>query len=106
MCLPEVISEDPRFIEKDAPPLHEEFPAGTKVFFLGDHAYGVAAQVVETAETTMSVMLAESRSTSNHTFIARHALSKIASSFMVFDGKSKINLTIFHFFLRLLSLKS
>ena len=58
MVLPEVISEDPRFVEKEAPPLSEEFPAGTKVFFLGDHAYGVAAQVSETTNTSISVMLA------------------------------------------------
>ena len=58
MVLPEVISEDPRFLEKEAPPLSEEFPTGTKVFFLGDHAYGVAAQVSDTTDKTISVMLA------------------------------------------------
>lgn len=58
MCLPEVVSEDPRFMERDAPPLAEEFPEGTKVFFLGEHAYGGAAQVSSTAETTLSVILA------------------------------------------------
>lgn len=61
MVLPEVISEDPRFMEKDAPPLAEEFPRGAKVFFLGDHAYGVAAQVSEAAEKTLAVMLAVSQ---------------------------------------------
>lgn len=61
MVLPEVISEDPRFMEKDAPPLAEEFPKGAKVFFLGDHAYGVAAQISDTAEKTLAVMLAVSR---------------------------------------------
>lgn len=60
MILPEVISEDPRFVEKEAPPLSEEFPAGSRVFFLGDHAYGVAAQVSETTKTSLSVMLAVS----------------------------------------------
>lgn len=60
MVLPEVISEDPRFMEKDPPPLSEEFPVGSKVFFLGDHGYGVAAQVTEAKETTLSVMLAVS----------------------------------------------
>lgn len=60
MVLPEVISEDPRFVEKDPPPLSEEFPVDSKVFFLGDHAYGVAAQITETKETTLSVMLAVS----------------------------------------------
>jgi Exoribonuclease Xrn1 D2/D3 domain/Exoribonuclease Xrn1 D1 domain len=55
-----VESEDPRFLEKDAPPLHEEFPAGSKIIFLGEHGYGVAAQVSETTETTLSVILAVS----------------------------------------------
>ena len=58
MCLPEVASEDPRFIEREAPKLSEEFPEGSKIFFLGEHAYGVAAQVSATTETTLSVVLA------------------------------------------------
>ena len=45
MVVSEVASEDPRFMEKEAPPLSEEFPVDSKVFFLGEHAYGVAAQV-------------------------------------------------------------
>ncbi|KAG2355673.1 hypothetical protein BDR07DRAFT_1425394, partial [Suillus spraguei] len=43
MVISEVASEDPRFPKKDAPPLSEEFPDGTNIFFLGEHAYGVAA---------------------------------------------------------------
>jgi len=62
MCLPEVVSEDPRFMEREPPPLSEEFPEGTKVFFLGEHAYGAAAQVSSTSDTTLSVVLAVSPS--------------------------------------------
>jgi len=58
MCLSEVISEDPRYLEREAPPLSEEFPDGSKIFFLGEHAYGVAAQVSATTNTTLSVILA------------------------------------------------
>ncbi|KAJ6450152.1 exonuclease II [Mycena sanguinolenta] len=58
MALREVVSEDPRFLERPAPPLSEEFPEGSKIFFLGEHAYGVAAQVAATTETTLSVILA------------------------------------------------
>jgi 5'-3' exoribonuclease 1 len=58
MCLPEVASEDPRFLERDAPKLSEEYPEGSKIFFLGEHAYGVAAQVSATTEETLSVILA------------------------------------------------
>jgi 5'-3' exoribonuclease 1 len=58
VTLSDVTSEDPRFLERGAPPLSEEFPEGTKIFFLGEHAYGVAAQVSATTETTLSVILA------------------------------------------------
>ncbi|KAL5525520.1 hypothetical protein ACEPAG_6856 [Sanghuangporus baumii] len=118
MVLPEVISEDPRFLEKDAPPLSEEFPPGTKVFFLGDHAYGVAAQVSETTSASVSVMLAffpnerteidkfksivanrldlkyyPSYKVAEKVGISGHALSKVTASFMVVtsDGQ-KTNL--------------
>lgn len=57
MTLSEAALEDPRFTEKGAPPLSEEFPTGSKIF-LGGHAYGVAAQVFETTETALSVTLA------------------------------------------------
>lgn len=60
MAVSEVASEDPRFLEKEAPPLSEEFPAGSKVFFLGEHAYGVAAQVSETTKDNLSIVLAVS----------------------------------------------
>lgn len=62
MILSEVVSEDPRFAEKEAPPLSEEFPDGSKIFFLGEHAYGVAAQVSSVTESTLSVILAVSHS--------------------------------------------
>ncbi|KAG2018391.1 exonuclease II [Coprinopsis cinerea AmutBmut pab1-1] len=58
MCLQEVVSEDPRYMERAPPPLHEEFPDGSKVFFLGEHAYGVAAQVSATTQNTLSVIVA------------------------------------------------
>ncbi|EKM58546.1 uncharacterized protein PHACADRAFT_117592 [Phanerochaete carnosa HHB-10118-sp] len=58
MAVSEVASEDARFMEKEAPPLSEEFPNGSKVFFLGEHAYGVAAQVFETTKDTLSIVLA------------------------------------------------
>ncbi|KAK2459914.1 hypothetical protein APHAL10511_008114 [Amanita phalloides] len=111
MCLSKVASEDPRFLEKEAPPLAEEFPEGTQLFFLGEHAYGVAAQVSSTNETSLSVMLAiypsdkheiekfkaivDNRAAGRYwpSFraaellgISGRALSKIMSSFMVIGG--------------------
>ncbi|KAF7191855.1 5'-3' exoribonuclease 1 [Pseudocercospora fuligena] len=40
-----VISEDQRFLEKEAVPIQEEFPVGTRAFFLGDMAYGRPLEV-------------------------------------------------------------
>ena len=50
-------------MEIDPPPLSEEFPLGTTVFVLGERAYGVAAQVQETTESTVSVALVVSEAT-------------------------------------------
>lgn len=41
----EVINEDERFIEKAALPIEEDFPVGTRAFFLGDYAYGRPLEV-------------------------------------------------------------
>ena len=60
MIVADVHSEDPRFMEKEPPPLSEEFPVDSKVFFLGEHAYGVAAQISATTTDTLSVVLAVS----------------------------------------------
>ena len=61
MTVTNVTSEDPRYIERLPPPLSEEFPVGTKVFFLGEHAYGTAAQISGATEAALSVILAVSR---------------------------------------------
>ncbi|KIE00565.1 exonuclease Kem1, partial [Metarhizium majus ARSEF 297] len=41
----EVVNEDERFIEKEALPIEEEFPLGTRAFFLGEYAYGRPLEV-------------------------------------------------------------
>ncbi|KAF8910440.1 XRN 5'-3' exonuclease N-terminus-domain-containing protein [Gymnopilus junonius] len=114
MCLSEVASEDPRFLEREAPPLSEEFPDGSKIFFLGEHAYGVAAQVSSTTDTALSVILAffPSEKAENDKFkaivdsrksiryypsfkaadqvgITGRALGKITSSFMVITSDNQ-----------------
>ncbi|CAK5283845.1 unnamed protein product [Mycena citricolor] len=118
MTLSEVASEDPRFLERAAPPLAEEFPEGSKIFFLGEHAYGVAAQVSATTDKTLSVVLAffPTEKAENERFktvvdqrhavaylpsfrvadqlgVSSRAVSKITSSFLVItaDG-AKVNL--------------
>ncbi|KAF8195285.1 XRN 5'-3' exonuclease N-terminus-domain-containing protein [Mycena galopus ATCC 62051] len=114
MTLSEVASEDPRFLERAAPALSDEFPEGSKIFFLGEHAYGVAAQVAATTETTLSVILAFflSDKAENEKFksivdtrqsgryypsfkvadmvgISGRALSKITSSFLVITSDNQ-----------------
>jgi 5'-3' exoribonuclease 1 len=51
----EVYSEDPRFLERAALPVEEEFPVGSKAFFLGDFAYGRPLEVVSHENGKMSV---------------------------------------------------
>jgi 5'-3' exonuclease len=60
LTITSVASEDPRYLERVPPPLSEEFPIGTKVFFLGEHAYGTAAQISGATDKTLSVILAVS----------------------------------------------
>lgn len=55
-----VVSEDQRFIEKEAVPIAEEFPPSARAFFLGDMAYGRPLQVTghkgEKADVWVSIL--------------------------------------------------
>jgi hypothetical protein len=62
MAVTSIASEDPRYVERVPPPLSDDFPIGTKVFFLGEHAYGTAAQISGATNTSLSVILAVSGS--------------------------------------------
>lgn len=42
-----VVSEDQRFLEKDSAPIEQEFPVGTRAFFLGDFNYGRPLEVIQ-----------------------------------------------------------
>lgn len=46
MVVEEVISEDQRFLERDALPIEDEFPEGTRAFFLGEFNYGRPLEVI------------------------------------------------------------
>ncbi|KAI6783006.1 alkaline phosphatase d [Emericellopsis cladophorae] len=56
----EVVNEDERFIEKAALPIAEDFPTGTRAFFLGDYAYGrpleVTGHIGPKAEIMVSIL--------------------------------------------------
>lgn len=57
----EVISEDPRFLEHAALPIEEEFPEGSRAFYLGDYAYGRPLQVLSHADNRATIMVAKLR---------------------------------------------
>ncbi|CAO1627148.1 unnamed protein product [Sympodiomycopsis kandeliae] len=58
LCVPQVSNEDNRYLERAALPLHKEFPEKTKVFFLGEHAYGSPAAVVGSSTDMLAIELA------------------------------------------------
>lgn len=58
MAVDRIAVEDERYTEQPAPPIEEEFPKGTKVIFLGNMAYGVAAQVIDTTENALNIEIA------------------------------------------------
>ncbi|KAI0300796.1 exonuclease II [Russula brevipes] len=118
LAVPQVKSEDPRFIERGPPTLAEEFPEDSKVFFLGEHAYGFAARVAATASNSLSFILAFSPSdklenealkdvvaqgtigrylpsyqVADMLAMSKRALSRVTSSFMVLVAdEQKVNL--------------
>ncbi|TVY82704.1 5'-3' exoribonuclease [Lachnellula suecica] len=53
----EVISEDQRFLEKAAVPMEEEFPAGSRAFFLGEFNYGRPLEVVSHKDNRAEIFL-------------------------------------------------
>jgi len=88
LVLTQVVSEDPRFLEQAPPPLSEEFPPGCRVFFLGEHAYGVAAQISEAAADSLSVVLAlfPSEPSENDQFkeiVAQRAAARYFPSYII-----------------------
>ncbi|KAH7396160.1 XRN 5'-3' exonuclease N-terminus-domain-containing protein [Pyrenochaeta sp. MPI-SDFR-AT-0127] len=112
----EVISPDPRFLEREALPIEEEFPEGARAFYLGDYAYGRPLQVVGHADNKATIMVAKlkkqepdfGRDIVKHAerttpyvpsyVVARQlnmpplALSKLTSSFNVTSSGLKLNL--------------
>jgi 5'-3' exoribonuclease 1 len=46
LIVDEVISQDERFIERDALPIEEEFPEGSRAFFLGEFNYGRPVHII------------------------------------------------------------
>lgn len=112
----EVASEDQRFLEKAALPVEQEFPVGSRAFFLGDFNYGRPLEVVShtanRADVWVSTVAAKIPEFGRQIALDadRHApyspsyavarvlglnplvLSKLTSSFQVMLDESRINL--------------
>ncbi|KAI1918000.1 exonuclease II Exo2 [Ophidiomyces ophidiicola] len=117
LIVDEVVSEDARFIEQDAVPIEEEFPEGTRAFFLGEYNYGAAVHITgheagkleglvsitkgskEPEFGRTQVAIAEKSSPYTPAFaVARNlqlnplTVAKITSSFSVMSEGKRINL--------------
>lgn len=53
----DVVSEDTRFLEKAAVPIGEEFPEGTRAFFLGEFNYGRPLEVIRHENNKVDVWI-------------------------------------------------
>lgn len=53
----EVAEEDQRFIEKEALPIEEEFPVGSRAFFLGEFNYGRPLEIVKHQDNKAEIWL-------------------------------------------------
>jgi 5'-3' exoribonuclease 1 len=116
LVVDEVISEDQRFLEQSAKPITDDFPIGTRAFFLGEFSYGKPLEVVSHEGTMAGVWIStvkgpepdfgkkiarDSERLSPYTpsyAVARQlhfnalALSKITSSFSVMVDEGRVNL--------------
>ncbi|KAL9634674.1 MAG: hypothetical protein Q9164_003958 [Protoblastenia rupestris] len=116
MVVEEVANEDQRFLEKAALPIGDEFPIGSRAFFLGDFNYGrpleVVGHTVNKVDVWISTVAARmpefgreiALNADRHTpyspsFAVAKALglnplvlSKITSSFQVMLDDSRVNL--------------
>ncbi|KAL9100965.1 MAG: hypothetical protein Q9163_003729 [Psora crenata] len=55
MVVEEVANEDQRFVEKAALPVRDEFPIGSRAFFLGDFNYGRPLEVVAHTDNKVDI---------------------------------------------------
>ena len=53
----EVISEDQRFLEKAALPIEQEYPEGTRAFFLGEFNYGRPLEVIKHVDNKADIWI-------------------------------------------------
>jgi 5'-3' exoribonuclease 1 len=83
----EVISEDQRFLEKAAVPIQEEFPPGSRAFFLGEFNYGRPLEVVghkdNRAEIWLSITKGKEVEFGHNIVMSHHTKSLYTPSYAV-----------------------
>jgi hypothetical protein len=83
----EVISEDQRFLEKAALPIEEEFPPGSRAFFLGEFNYGRPLEVVghkdNRAEIWLSTIKGKENEFGRQVVVGHHSQVRYTSSYQV-----------------------
>ncbi|MCJ1352989.1 MAG: hypothetical protein MMC33_002973 [Icmadophila ericetorum] len=116
MLVEEVVSEDRRFLEKAALPIEEEFPEGSRAFFLGEFNYGRPLEILKHHDNRADIWISTikgkeadfgrdiAREADRHTHytpsfaVARMlglnplVLSKVTSAFQVMVDDSRVNL--------------
>ncbi|WAR56001.1 hypothetical protein PtB15_6B745 [Puccinia triticina] len=75
-----VSSVDPRFMEQSAKSITEEFPEGSKVFFLGALLYGAPGQVVGHSKDKLNLRIMSFPTDNEENFAFRSALRAEGSS--------------------------
>lgn len=83
----EVISEDQRFLERAAVPIEEEFPPGSRAFFLGEFNYGRPLEVVghkdNRSEIWLSTVKGKETEFGRQVVASHHSQVRYTSSYQV-----------------------
>lgn len=83
----DVVSEDQRFLERAALPIEEEFPVGSRAFFLGEFNYGRPLEVVghtdSRAEIWLSTVKGKEAEFGRSVVLNYHSQNRYTSSYQV-----------------------
>ncbi|KAL2315302.1 Protein kinase domain-containing protein [Schizosaccharomyces pombe] len=116
LVVEKIAIDDPRFTEREAPPVEVEYPPGTKAFHLGEYNYGRPAQITGCKDNKLIIWLStapgldaqwgrvlvnDSKSKEKYypSYIVAKLLnihplllSKITSSFLISNGTKRENI--------------
>jgi len=75
VSVPHVINEDRRFLERSPLPLPLEFPEKSRVFYLGEHAYGSPASIIAISQKQIAIQLISLGSVGKEAYMLRSIVS-------------------------------